>query len=51
MAKNKKFKRTYTIQVEGTTTNGFAEDLIDKELFNIVQALDQQFKQVSVKTI
>lgn len=51
MAKNSSFHRMYTIEVKGITTNGHAEKFIDSALFAVVQALDSQFKQVSVKTI
>lgn len=50
MSKNKKFKRTYVIEVEGVTTNRSAETFIDTCLTTTVKALDAQFKQVSVKT-
>lgn len=48
MAKNKKFKKQYIINVEGITTNDFASELIDKFINNIAIALDVWFKQVDV---
>lgn len=49
--RNKKFKREYTILVEGVTTNGYAEHFIDDALFTFIQALDMQFRQVNVRSV
>lgn len=48
MAKNRKFKKIYTVTAKGITTNGYAEDFIDMALSQMVKALDMQYKQVSV---
>jgi hypothetical protein len=48
MAKNASFNKTYTIEVKGITTNGFADDLIDQILHVTVQAIDIQHKQVDI---
>jgi hypothetical protein len=48
MAKNKRFTKRYVITVDGTTTNEFASELIEKFLKNMEQSLDTWFKQVNV---
>lgn len=48
MAKNKRFTKRYVITVDGTTTNDFASELIEKFLKNMEQSLDTWFKQVNV---
>lgn len=48
MAKNKKFKKVYTIVAEGTTTNGAMTDFLDNYLAHVVTALDNHKVQTSV---
>jgi len=48
MAKNRRFKRQYLINIEGITTNDFAIELMEKTLKNLEISLDTWFKQISV---
>lgn len=48
MAKNKVFKRRYTIEVKGVTTNHFMERFIDAWLGRAMLALANKFAQVEI---
>lgn len=48
MAKNKKFRKTYLVQIDGTTTNGYAEHQYDELLKNMITVLNLKQKQVDV---
>ncbi len=49
MAKNKKFKHKYVIEVEGITTNHFMENLFDDLIRGVMSVFCNQHKQFSYK--
>jgi molybdopterin biosynthesis enzyme MoaB len=51
MSKNAKFKRNYLIEVEGITTNGFAEKLITDMLEMVIDGFNDYFKQVNARIV
>lgn len=51
MAKNKTFKRRYTIEIKGVTTNHFMEQFIDTWLGRSMLALANKFAQVEIVTM
>ena len=48
MAKNRLFKRRYTIEIQGITTNRFMERFIDTWLGRAMLAVAQRFAQVEI---
>ena len=48
MARNKVFKRRYTIEIKGVTTNHFMERFIDSWIGNCFLALANKFAQVEI---
>lgn len=48
MGKNQKFSAKYTIEVNGRTTNGFMDVVIQRTLKAIVHALDIKYKQTNL---
>ena len=48
MGKNQKFNAKYTIEVNGITTNGFLDGIIDNIIRSAVQAIDINYKQVDI---
>lgn len=51
MAKNKRFKRQYTIEITGVTTNHFMERFIDTFIGRSMLALANKFAQVEIVTM
>ena len=51
MAKNRLFKRRYTIEVKGVTTNNFMVKFIDSWIGRVVLALADKFAQVEILTM
>ena len=48
MAKNKTFRRKYTIEIKGVTTNHFMERFIDTWLGRAMLAVAERFAQVEI---
>lgn len=48
MSRNKQFKRRYTIEIQGITTNHFMERFIDTWLGRAMLALANKFAQVEI---
>ena len=48
MARNRKFKRKYTIEFEGITTNDFAIQVLDDLFEGIAKAAGEQHKQIKL---
>jgi len=48
MARNKVFKRRYTLVVKGVTTNNFMVRFLDQTLTAFVRALQDRFKTLDV---
>lgn len=48
MAKNKLFKRRYTIEIKGLTTNHFMEKFIDSYIGKAVLAIADRFAQIEI---
>lgn len=51
MAKNKKFRRKYTIEVQGITTNHFMEKFLDSAIGKFMMALVDRFAQLEIITM
>jgi hypothetical protein len=53
MGKNRKFKNSYIVTIEGTTTNGFQAQLFDNVIRSIGQAfgINSQQSSVSIKPL
>lgn len=51
MTKNKMFKRRYTIEIKGITTNDHMTKFADEVLTNIFVALRMQFKSLKVERL
>lgn len=53
MGKNRKFKNSYIVTIEGTTTNGFQAQLFDSVLRGICRAfgVNSQQSTVNVKVL
>lgn len=49
MGKNRKFKTSYMVTIEGTTTNGFQAQLFDHALRAICQAFGINSQQSTVR--
>lgn len=48
MSRNKQFKRRYTIEIQGITTNHFMERFIDTWLGRVMLAVANKFAQVEI---
>lgn len=53
MGKNRKFKNSYLVTIEGTTSNGFQAELFDHVVHSVSQAfgINSQQCKVTVKVI
>lgn len=51
MAKNKVFKRRYTIEVKGVTTNNFMVRFLDSAIGRFFMAAANQFAQLEIITM
>lgn len=53
MAKNRKFKNTYVVEISGTTSNGFQAQLFDETIRAVCSAfgINSQQCAVTVKVI
>jgi hypothetical protein len=49
--RNKVFKRRYTIEIKGITTNHFMEKFIDSYIGRMVLALSDRFAQIEIVTM
>lgn len=49
--RNKTFKRHYTIEVKGITTNHFMEKFIDSYVGRMMKALTDRFAQIEIVTM
>lgn len=49
MGKNRKFKNSYMVSIEGTTTNGFQAQLFDETIRAIAKAFGINSQQCSVQ--
>lgn len=49
--RNKTFKRKYTIEIKGITTNHFMERFIDSYIGRAVQAVADRFAQIEILTM
>lgn len=48
MTRNKTFRRRYTIEIKGITTNHFMERFIDSWIGRAVMAVAQRFAQIEI---
>ena len=48
MGKNQKFSAKYIIEVNGKTTNGFMDQIVEVTLKELVNALNIQNKQTNI---
>lgn len=51
MSRNKQFKRRYTIEIQGITTNHFMERFIDSYIGRVVLAIADRFAQIEIVTM
>lgn len=51
MARNKVFKRRYTIEVKGVTTNNFMIKFLDSTIGRFMMALADKFAQLEIITM
>ena len=48
MGKNQNFNAKYVIEVNGKTTNGFMDKIIESTLKEVVQAINNHGKQINI---
>lgn len=46
--KNKKFKKTFTVTIEGTSTNEFIPETLETGLKQICETLSSYYKQATI---
>lgn len=51
MARNKVFKRRYTIEIKGVTTNNFMVKFLDSTIGKFMMALADRFAQLEIITM
>lgn len=51
MSRNKQFKRRYTIELKGITTNNFMVKFIDSYIGRMILALADRFAQIEILTM
>lgn len=49
MARNRKFEVEYKINIKGITTNEFMLNMIRDILYNVIKAINIQYKQVNAE--
>ena len=49
MARNRKFEVEYKINIKGITTNEFMINMIRDILYNVIKAINIQYKQVNAE--
>lgn len=51
MSRNKVFRRKYTIEIKGITSNHFMEKFIDSYIGRVVLAIADRFAQIEILTM